>query len=134
RAGGRRRRGGAPGGGRGGGGGGGRRAGKRPPIRRYDTAVGLAADVQRHLAGEPVLAHPPSATYRLRKLLRRYRGPVVAATALALALFAGIVGTTWGLLRAEARRAEAEQAREESQKHFAQVEKANAILTSIFDN
>src|SRR5262245_17360041 len=39
--------------------------------RRYDTANGLALDVQRYLAGEPVLACPPSAPYRFRKFVRR---------------------------------------------------------------
>src|SRR5262249_60351632 len=35
--------------------------------RRYETAKDFAADVQRYLADEPVLACPPSAGYRLRK-------------------------------------------------------------------
>ena len=36
--------------------------------RRYDSATGLAADIQRYLMHEPVEAQPPSAAYRLRKL------------------------------------------------------------------
>jgi len=46
--------------------------------RRYETANAFALDVQRYLADEPVLACPPSAGYRLRKFVRRNRGPVVA--------------------------------------------------------
>ncbi len=69
-------------------------------IRRYQTAIGFAADVQRYLAGEPVLAAPASQWYRLRKFMRRHRGPVVAAGLVLLALVGGIAGTTWGLLRA----------------------------------
>jgi serine/threonine protein kinase len=42
--------------------------------RRYETANGLAADVQRYLADEPVLACPPSAGYRLHKFARRHKG------------------------------------------------------------
>jgi serine/threonine protein kinase/tetratricopeptide (TPR) repeat protein len=42
--------------------------------RRYETASGLAMDIQRHLAQEPVLACPPSAAYRLQKLVRRHKG------------------------------------------------------------
>jgi WD40 repeat protein len=80
--------------------------------RRYETANGFAADVQRYLAGEPVQAVPPSAGYRLRKFVRRNRGPVLAGAALVLALVAGIAGTTLGLFRAEERRVQAEQARE----------------------
>ena len=39
--------------------------------RRYETANGFAADVQRYLADEPVEACPPSAWYRFRKFARR---------------------------------------------------------------
>src|SRR6185312_12663083 len=42
--------------------------------RRYDTANGLAMDVGRYLADEPVLACPPSVRYRLRKFVRRNKG------------------------------------------------------------
>jgi serine/threonine protein kinase/tetratricopeptide (TPR) repeat protein len=66
--------------------------------RRYETANGLADDVQRYLADEPVLACPPSAGYRLRKFVRRNRGPVVAAGVVLLCLVAGTVGTTAGLV------------------------------------
>jgi serine/threonine protein kinase/tetratricopeptide (TPR) repeat protein len=58
--------------------------------RRYETANGFAADVQRFLADEPVLACPPSASYRLRKLVRRNKGRVLAAGLLILVLLAGI--------------------------------------------
>jgi serine/threonine protein kinase/tetratricopeptide (TPR) repeat protein len=66
--------------------------------RRYETANGFAMDVQRYLADEPVQACPPSVGYRLRKFLRRYKGPVLAASAILFLLAAGIVGTTMGLL------------------------------------
>src|SRR5437868_7053957 len=65
--------------------------------RRYETANGLAMDVQRHLADEPVLACPPSAGYRLRKFVRKHRGPVAAAAALLAALAVGILCTAAGL-------------------------------------
>ena len=68
--------------------------------RRYETANGFAADVQRYLADEPVLACPPSAGYRLRKFAKRNRGPVTAASLVVLALILGVIGTTLGLLRA----------------------------------
>jgi WD40 repeat protein/serine/threonine protein kinase len=68
--------------------------------RRYETANGFAADVQRFLDDEPVQACPPSVGYRLRKLVRRHKGPVLAVSLVALALVGGIIGTTWGLIRA----------------------------------
>jgi serine/threonine protein kinase len=45
---------------------------ERDRERRYATALELAADLQRHLGGEPVLARPRSAGYRLRKYARRH--------------------------------------------------------------
>jgi serine/threonine protein kinase/tetratricopeptide (TPR) repeat protein len=76
--------------------------------RRYETANGLAMDVQRYLAGEPVQAAPASQWYRLRKFARRHRGPVIAASLVLLALIAGVVGTTVGMLQAD-RATEAER-------------------------
>jgi tetratricopeptide (TPR) repeat protein len=77
--------------------------------RRYETANGLAMDVQRYLADEPVLAGPPSARYRLRKFLRKHRGPVAAVGLIALLLVASIIGTTVGFVGAERQRSLAEQ-------------------------
>ena len=107
--------------------------------RRYETANGLARDVQRYLADESVEACPPSAGYRLGKFLRRNRGPVLAASIILLLLVGGIVGTTWGLIRADrARRAEADRAEgerkanEQAQKRLHQIEKGSEILASVF--
>jgi serine/threonine protein kinase len=69
--------------------------------RRYETANAFALDVQRYLHDESVLACPPSAGYRLRKFVRRNRGPVVAAGLVLAALVFGIVGTTWQAVRAD---------------------------------
>src|SRR5262249_12713839 len=65
--------------------------------RRYESASAFAADVQRYLADEPVQACPPSRSYRLRKFVRRNRGPVLAGSVMVLLLVAAIVGTTTGL-------------------------------------
>jgi len=77
--------------------------------RRYETASGLAGDVQRHLDNEPVMARPPSAAYRLQKLVRRNKLVFAAGTAVALALMLGVVVSTWQAVRA--RQAEREQSR-----------------------
>jgi serine/threonine protein kinase len=68
--------------------------------RRYETANGLARDIQRYLADEPVEARPPSRGYRLRKFVWRNRFWVTAASIVLLALLVGIAGTTLGLLEA----------------------------------
>jgi eukaryotic-like serine/threonine-protein kinase len=77
--------------------------------RRYVTAQSLARDVERYIAGDAVEASPPSRAYPLRKFARRNRDGVFAAGLLFLSLVAGLIGMTWGPLRAErARAAEAE--------------------------
>jgi tetratricopeptide (TPR) repeat protein len=75
--------------------------------RRYETANGFARDVERYLAGEPVLAAPPSARYRVGKFLRRHRGPLMAAATVLLALTLGGGGWLWVKAERDARRAQA---------------------------
>src|SRR5205809_107603 len=68
--------------------------------RRYETANGFAADVQRYLADEPVLACPPSAGYRLRKFARRNKAAFWSAALILLAIVLGAVVSTWQAVRA----------------------------------
>jgi hypothetical protein len=67
--------------------------------RRYETANGLARDIQRYLADELVEARPPSASYRFRKFVLGHKGQVLAASLVLFALLTGSAGTTWGILR-----------------------------------
>ena len=59
--------------------------------RRYETADALAVDVRHFLNVEPVLACPPSRTYRLRKLIRRNRAWSAAIATVSLSLVVGLV-------------------------------------------
>jgi WD40 repeat protein/serine/threonine protein kinase len=68
--------------------------------RRYESASGLARDIERYLSDEPVEACPPSAGYRLRKFARKYRAPLRAAAAFLLLLILGVVASTWQAIRA----------------------------------
>jgi tetratricopeptide (TPR) repeat protein/serine/threonine protein kinase len=63
--------------------------------RRYETANGFAADVQRYLADEPVLACPPSAKYRLRKFVRRNKRPLLMASVIGMALLLAVGSLGW---------------------------------------
>jgi serine/threonine protein kinase len=68
--------------------------------RRYQTVNALALDLQRYLKGEPVEAGPPSASYRLGKMAKRYRGPLIAAGLVAASIVAGLCFTVWQAVRA----------------------------------
>jgi serine/threonine protein kinase len=77
--------------------------------RRYETANGFAADVQRYLADEPVQAFPPSAGYRLRKFARRNRAHLALAAALGLLLAVGGAFGWYSDRQATAARVEADR-------------------------
>jgi serine/threonine protein kinase len=67
--------------------------------RRYETANGLASDIQRHLNNEPVVACPPSRLYRLQKMVRRNKLAFTAAAAVVAALVSGLGISTWLFLK-----------------------------------
>jgi eukaryotic-like serine/threonine-protein kinase len=66
---------------------------RRDPKERYATAEALAADVERYLSGERVLAQPDSLAYRVRKFLRRHWLGATASAAVLLAIVAGFAST-----------------------------------------
>jgi tetratricopeptide (TPR) repeat protein len=77
--------------------------------RRYETANGLAMDIQRHLGDEPVIAGPPSTIYRLRKFVRRNRALVTGVAVVLVVLVGGIVVSTIFAVGQARARAEAER-------------------------
>jgi tetratricopeptide (TPR) repeat protein len=85
--------------------------------RRYETANSLARELQRYLADEVVEARPPSAGYRLRKLLRRNKGRVAAVAAMILAMTVGIGAVVAVQARANQNLAAANRQLEEANDH-----------------
>jgi tetratricopeptide (TPR) repeat protein len=85
---------------------------EKDPRHRYATAAELADDLERLLAGEPIRARPVPAAERALKWVRRR--PALAGLLLmaALAVSAGVAGTTWHVhrLRAEVERANKSEA------------------------
>jgi eukaryotic-like serine/threonine-protein kinase len=63
--------------------------------RRYETANGLAADIERYLSNEPISARPPSRLYRFQKAWRRNQAIYSAGLAGAVALVLGTVTSLW---------------------------------------
>ena len=96
--------------------------------RRYEAASALARDIERYLHDDPVEACPPSTSYRLKKFMRRNKGPVLAVAALLLLLIAGVIGTTWGLVRADRARRDAvlSEEAEAKQKQLAEANERKA--------
>ncbi|SPE57143.1 putative Mitogen-activated protein kinase kinase [Verrucomicrobia bacterium] len=76
--------------------------------RRYETANGLAMDIQRHLSNEPIVARPQSSAYRFQKLVIRNKLAFTAAGGVAAALLFGLVGILWQWRQAERNHQEAE--------------------------
>jgi serine/threonine protein kinase/uncharacterized protein YebE (UPF0316 family) len=107
------------------------RALEKDRTRRYETADGLARDIQRHLDGDPVEAGPPSAAYRLRKFARKHRAVLLIAGAFAgLMLLAAAISTHLAIQATRAQRqalADRNRARDAEQTARAEADKAQAV-------
>jgi eukaryotic-like serine/threonine-protein kinase len=100
--------------------------------RRYGSPSDFAADIERHLKNQAVLAVPPSAPYRARKFARRYRVAIatIVAFVLMLTLAAGV--SIWQSVRATRQRdrADAETAVAQAVNDFLQ----NDLLAQASSN
>jgi serine/threonine protein kinase/Tfp pilus assembly protein PilF len=90
--------------------------------RRYQSALALAEDIDRYLTDQPILAHPPSTTYQLRKLIARHKTVFGFATSLLvlLAVFAIAMSVMFGIQRRERLRAVREARKAEQVTQFLQ--------------
>jgi len=68
---------------------------QKDPARRYTSVEQLAADVERHLGGRPVLARPDTIRYRTAKFVSRHRAGAAAAMLVFASLIGGIAATAW---------------------------------------
>eukprot|EP00913_Durusdinium_trenchii_P006225 g5837.t1 len=94
---------------------------EKEPERRYASPGAMAADIRRFLANQPILAHPPSTVYQLRKFARRNRALVGGVVAVIVTLAGGLVATGFALTReAGARRA--------AERNAERVEAINSFL------
>ncbi|MCO6042444.1 protein kinase [Aeoliella sp. ICT_H6.2] len=105
--------------------------------RRYETANGLRMDIQRHLDGDPVIAAPPSTSYRLKKMVKRHRLSFGIAALIASFLVLGFLGAAFAAIRndhltqlaleAEKRADRAKQDAQRSQ-YNSDIPRANQLL------
>ena len=110
------------------------RALEKDPARRYDTVMGLASDVSRHLRDEPVSAGPPSAVYRAKKFVRRHR-VVVTAGALVFILLVAFAVTLAAYLVGRARHAdELRVALDAARMEAAKAEQVSEFLEGLFES
>jgi serine/threonine protein kinase/tetratricopeptide (TPR) repeat protein len=114
--------------------------------RRYESASAFAADVQRYLADESVLACPPSAGYLLRKFARKHRAALTTMATIALLLVTGVAVSTWQAFRAtwaeqkmgkaldqaQQAKAQADKARNEAEDTRRQAEAVTKYLVKLF--
>jgi WD40 repeat protein/serine/threonine protein kinase/Flp pilus assembly protein TadD len=96
--------------------------------RRYETASGFAADVQRYLNDEPVKACPATALYRFRKFARRNKPVLVTAGIIALALVLGTAVSVWQAIRATQAGNVAEERAEQLQQDLKSLQAANTLI------
>jgi tetratricopeptide (TPR) repeat protein len=85
------------------------------PARRYQTALALARDIERHLNHEPVEARPPSRVYAAQKFVSRHRVGVAGAVGVVLALLAGLAIALVGFRQASVDRDAAREALTEAE-------------------
>jgi non-specific serine/threonine protein kinase/serine/threonine-protein kinase len=98
---------------------------RRMPDQRYESVAALAADLERYLAGRPVLARPQTWRYRAGKFARRHAVGVAASALVAVALAATLVFALW---QADVARAE----RDRAARRFNDVRRlSNALLFDI---
>jgi tetratricopeptide (TPR) repeat protein len=95
--------------------------------RRYETANGLALDLQRHINNEPVLARPPSSWYRFQKMARRHQTAFAAAALMAVVLVAATGISAWQAVRATRAETLAKQ-------RLAESEAISKFLTEVFQS
>jgi WD40 repeat protein/serine/threonine protein kinase len=84
--------------------------------RRYETANGLARDIERHLNNEPLVARRPNTAYRVQKFVRRNKVMVTAVATIAVVLVLGTVASAWQALRATHAKGVAVQAQQNETK------------------
>lgn len=94
------------------------------PDQRYPSAAAMGQDLERYLAGLPVLAAPPSVWYSTRKLIRRHKAASAAVVLAALSLVGGSVAALYGLDRAT-------DARNEAQAAFARADRDRRSAETI---
>jgi eukaryotic-like serine/threonine-protein kinase len=106
---------------------------RKEPGRRYASSALVAQDIQRHLDGQPVLAHRGTRRYHLGKLIRRHRAATVATVLVLHSLIIGLGAALWQASVADRERDRADRARAEAERALDQSEEVTDFLMGLFD-
>ena len=101
--------------------------------RRYETANTLAMDIQHYLHSEPIVARPPSVTYRMTKFAKRHKVGLAAGALVTIALILGLVLATTGLIRAKRAEAVAAVERDRANQEAATAQQVSDFLIGLFE-
>jgi len=104
---------------------------RKDPAQRYSSVEAMAADVRRHLDGQPIVARPIGHRERLWKFVRRHRGAVLASALLAVTLLAGLIGTYSQARRAAAEALVAQQQRDRALKELGRAEAVDELMRYV---
>ena len=96
---------------------------EKSPARRFQTAADLTAELERFLAGEPILSRPVSPLHRLLRWAQRRKALAAALVTLVVVLLGSTVALTWLYLQARD-----SAAAEKSQRHIATAELWNSLV------
>ena len=98
---------------------------RKDRCRRYKSASEMADDVQNYLNGNPLIAGPETAMYRVQKFVKKHAGSVTTVALTAAAIILGLVISIVMYIEAEEARADTEQ-----QRKRAQLAEAEALDTA----
>lgn len=101
--------------------------------RRYETANGLALDVERYLANEPILARPPSKLYKLQKTVQRNRLLFAGVGVITVLLVTGLILVSASLAGEKRSRREAEDAQTKAEAASAKSQQVTKFLEDMLN-
>jgi eukaryotic-like serine/threonine-protein kinase len=102
------------------------------PRRRYQSALQLLDDIERHRAGLPVLARPIGIAYRVTRFANRHRLALAMVTLLILSLLGGLGASLWQAGRATTERDRAEVLRAVAEDERDAAEQVAGFLEQLF--
>ncbi len=107
---------------------------EKDPDRRYQSAGTLAADIDRYLGDQPILARPNSALYALRKYAKRNKAMAAGLVVAMLGIGAGLVIATWLFAKTLEARADARSQEEAAEVQADAMRAVSLILTELIES